>query len=138
VKVRFGRMVLEDTYGPENTDLVVPLRTEYFNGSQYVLNTQDSCTAWDNSNAFVDSLSAVQAGDGTLSAGSSGTDGVILEAPTSVPGTPDTGDVIVTYDAPAWLEGDYDGNGSNEDPTATATFGVYRGHERLIFKREVR
>ena len=51
--------------------------------------------------------------------------------------TPNTGSGVVTYDAPVWLEGDYDGNGSFENPSATATFGIYRGHDRVIYWREV-
>ncbi|MEK9766810.1 MAG: DUF6701 domain-containing protein, partial [Thalassolituus sp.] len=96
--------------------------------------TLDSCFVWDNSNATVDSLSAVQAGTGMLVSGHSGSDGISLQAPTDVAGTPDTGDANVGYNAPAWLEGDYDNDGSFEDPSATATFGVNRGHERLIYR----
>ena len=70
--------------------------------------------------------------------GGSGNSGILLLAPNSVAGTPDTGDATVTYPAPSWLQGDYDGNGSFEDPRGVATFGVYRGHQRLIYQREIR
>ena len=138
ISLRFGRLWLEDSYGPETNDLIMPMRTEYFDGTRYDVNTLDSCFVWDNSNATVDSLSAVQAGTGTLVSGHSGSDGISLQAPTDVAGTPDTGDANVGYNAPAWLEGDYDNDGSFEDPSATATFGVNRGHERLIYRKEVR
>ncbi|MEK9765762.1 MAG: DUF6701 domain-containing protein, partial [Thalassolituus sp.] len=138
VSMRFGRLRLEDTYGPETTDLIMPLRTEYFTGTGYQLNNDDSCTDWNNLQATVDSLSLVMPGTGVLSSGSSGSDGIYLLAPTGVLGIPDTGNATVNYNAPSWLEGDYDGDGTFEDPSATATFGVYRGHQRLIYRREVR
>ena len=139
VDIRFGRLIVEDSYGPENSDLTLPMHTEYYLNGEYLLNTDDSCTDWSSANASVDSLSSVQAGSDTLSAGSSGSDGILLTAPTNVAGTPDTGDATVTYDAPDWLEGDYNGDGSfNNDPSAIATFGIYRGHERVIYKKELR
>ena len=35
-----------------------------------------------------------------------------------------------------WKKDDLDGDGGLDDPTATATFGVYRGHDRVIYWRE--
>ncbi|MEC8443639.1 MAG: DUF6701 domain-containing protein [Pseudomonadota bacterium] len=138
VTVRYGRMRLEDTYGPETATLNMPLRTEYFQDGDYLLNTDDDCTVWDSSNATVSAPSQAGSSSGTLAGGSSGSDGILLQAPTSVPGGPDTGDATVSYDAPAWLEYDYDGDGSPDDPEATASFGLNRGHERVIYRKEVR
>lgn len=138
VSVRFGRLWLEDTYGSDMSDLMMTLRTEYFNGSGYVVNTFDDCYDWDGANASIDSLSVVLSSTGTLTDGSSGNTGLMLQATSDVPGTPDEGDAVVTYAAPAWLQGDYDSNGSFENPEGTATFGINRGHERLIFRQEVR
>ncbi len=139
VDIRFGRLIVEDSYGPENSDLTLPMHTEYYQDGEYILNTFDSCTGWSSVNASVNSLSSVQTDSDTLSSGSSGSDGIRLTAPTNVAGTPDIGDAAVTYDAPAWLEGDFNGDGNfNNDPSATATFGIYRGHERVIYKKEVR
>lgn len=139
VDMRFGRLIVEDSYGPETNSLILPLHTEYFLNGAYQPNTLDSCTTWDNANATVSAMSSVQAGSGTLGSGTSGSDGITLTAPTAVPGTPDTGDATVTYDAPSWLEGDFDNDGNfGDDPEATATFGVYRGHERVIYRKEVR
>jgi len=61
-----------------------------------------------------------------------------LQAPVNAPGTPDTGEATVEYAAPSWLTGDYDNDGSFENPQGTATFGVYRGHEKVIYRRELR
>ncbi len=139
-QIRFGRLWLEDVYGPETEDLEMPLRSEYFNGSRYLQNTDDFATTWDSSSAVVTpaSLSAPGTGTGTVSSGRSDNDGLLLLAPTGVAGTPDTGEATVVYPAPAWLQGDYDGDGSFEDPEGVASFGIYRGHSRRILKREIR
>lgn len=138
VSVRFGRLWVEDSYGPETSDLTIPLRTEYFSNSKYVLNTLDDCTVWDAANASVATLSEVEVSSGTLVNGSSGANGIVLNAPSDVTGTPDTGEATVTYDAPSWLEGDYNNDGTFEDPESMVLFGINRGHERLIYRKEVR
>ncbi len=135
----FGRLWLEDTYGPETRDLFMPLRVEYYDGSRYRTNSNDSCSAWNSSNASAtpSSLTSVGVSSGTLIQGSSEYDGILLLAPTSVVGSPDSGEADVSYTAPVWLQGDYDGNGSFENPQGTATFGVFRGHHRKIYQKEV-
>jgi MSHA biogenesis protein MshQ len=138
--LRFGRMWLEDTYGPETSDLVMPLRIEYYDGGRYLVSDDDSCTTWDSVNASVSpaTLTAIQASSGTVGSGLSGSGGILLQAPVNAPGTPDTGEAAVEYAAPSWLTGDYDNDGSFENPQGTATFGVYRGHEKVIYRRELR
>jgi MSHA biogenesis protein MshQ len=54
----------------------------------------------------------------------------------SAPGAGNTGSVDLTYDAPAWPEFDWNGSGA-EDPTGTASFGHYRGHDKVIYWHEV-
>ena len=117
----------------------MPLRVEYYDGSRYRTNSNDSCSAWNSSNASVIPLSLTSVGvsSGTLIQGSSEYDGILLLAPTSVAGSPDSGEADVSYTAPVWLQGDYDGNGSFENPQGTATFGVFRGHHRKIYQKEV-
>jgi MSHA biogenesis protein MshQ len=139
VDMRFGRLRLSDSFGPENENLTIPLTIEYYDGAGYEVNTVDNDSIWDNSNASINTLSSIVAGGGTFTGGHSGASGVHLLAPTLVPGIPDTGTALINYDAPSWLEGDFDNDGVfDNDPSATATFGVYRGHERVIFRREVR
>lgn len=138
LSVRYGRFWLEDIYGPDVVNLIMPLRTEYFDGSGYVVNPLDDCTTWADTNASIDSISTVLTSSGSLTDGTSGDVGLILEASSVTPGTPDEGDATVTYSAPTWLQGDYDNNGSYENPQGAATFGVNRGHERLIYRKELR
>lgn len=140
VSMRFGRLWLEDAYGPETLDLKVPLRTEFFDGTRYRINEVDDCTSFDSVNAVVtpSTLTQVAASSGTLVSGISPSSGLLLSAPVNVVGVPDTGKASVRYSAPSWLRGDYDGDGSFENPEATATFGIYRGNDRVIYWREIR
>ena len=43
--LRHGRLKLGNAYGSTNTDAVLPLQAQYWGGSSYVLNADDSCTA---------------------------------------------------------------------------------------------
>jgi MSHA biogenesis protein MshQ len=38
---------------------------------------------------------------------------------------------------PGYLQYDWDSNGSDDNPTGIATFGIYRGDDRIIFWREL-
>jgi len=137
--VRYGRLQLDNAYGPETMDLGLNMHTEYFDGNGFVLNADDSC--W-NYNSIVNvsltpvNVTAVVGMTGTLSNGI-GEDAVWMTAPVNIPGTTNTGDVQVIYSAPLWLQDDFDGDGELEDPEGTASFGVYRGHDRIIYWREV-
>lgn len=61
----------------------------------------------------------------------SGLGGALTLRPSGTQGT----DVLV-WDVPLWFEEDEDGDGLLEDPAGLATFGVYRGHDRIIYWRE--
>lgn len=52
---RFGRLRLMNTYGSELLDIRVPLRAEYYTGTGWGLNTDDSCTAIPTSAFFTSS-----------------------------------------------------------------------------------
>jgi len=41
---RYGRLLVENAYGSEFEDLDIGLRLEYFDGNDFVTNTDDSCT----------------------------------------------------------------------------------------------
>jgi len=43
---RYGRLIVENAFGPETEDLGIPFRIEYFDGTNFVTNTADSCTAF--------------------------------------------------------------------------------------------
>ena len=134
-------MEVSNAFGPETEPLAVPLLTSYFDGSTFVTSVTDDCTSYINTDAtlanYRDGLSAQTVTSPLLN--TPVIDGV---APLgsmltiSAPGAGDTGHVDLTYDAPSWLEFDWNGVGV-EDPAGTASFGFFRGHDKVIYWREV-
>jgi MSHA biogenesis protein MshQ len=53
------------------------------------------------------------------------------------PGEGNTGSAGISVDAPGWLEFDWQGAGVS-DPTAKATFGIFRRPSSIIYLREAR
>ncbi|MCD8476378.1 MAG: hypothetical protein LRY40_08895 [Shewanella fodinae] len=44
LNMRHGRIVLANTYGPENQQLLMPGQAQYWNGSHWQLNSDDNCS----------------------------------------------------------------------------------------------
>ena len=139
--MRYGRLLLENAYGPETSDLEMPFQLEYLGADGFALNSADGCWAY-NTGADVTLDQSGLSGGNTSVIASSGTvsggepevgEELILEAP----GAENRGDVIATFAAPQWLQDDFNEDGTLEDPSARATFGVYRGNDRIIYWREV-
>ncbi|MCM0610901.1 hypothetical protein KFJ24_00240 [Marinobacter sediminum] len=130
LEVRYGRWVAENVYGPENvSELYMPFRAEFWNGGRYVQNDADSCSSWSTGPiADPEVHHSLVPGSGSLL---SGLGGPLTLQPSGTQGT----DVLV-WDVPLWFEEDADGDGLLEDPAGLATFGVYRGHDRIIYWRE--
>lgn len=128
--VRYGRLSMENVYGPENiNELLMPFRVEYWNGSRFEVNTADSCTGWNTGNiGGTADHHALASGSGMFSAGEAGP---LRLQPAGSQGT----DTLI-WDVADWLTDDFNGDGSLEDPSALATFGVYRGHDRVIYWQE--
>ncbi|WP_157746893.1 DUF6701 domain-containing protein [Marinobacter sp. LV10R510-11A] len=140
--IRFGRLQLTNAYGPETSDLMVPFQSQYFLSETdgFVPNTADSCWAYNTASSVTIDPSGLSGGS-TSVAGASGTLDNGSPEPGSelvlmAPGESNRGDVPVTFTVPVWLQGDFDNDGAFENPSALATFGVYRGHDRVIYWRE--
>ncbi len=43
VEFRYGRLILDNSFGPESEPLEIPVRVEFYDGSDFVLNEDDSC-----------------------------------------------------------------------------------------------
>lgn len=132
-ELRYGRLQLENAYGPETQSLTLPIRAQYWNGNRYVLNTDDSCWAYSAVNATLNPAGLTSV---------SGQNGILLqgEAPAvalTAPGSGNTGTVQVDYAVPVFLQDDFSGAGLLENPSGLATFGIFRGHDRIIYWREV-
>ncbi len=134
--LRYGRLTVQNAYGSELLDLPMPLTAEYWNGNSWITNAADSCTALikpADGSGLVLNLAYTGTTTSTLSNPLvSGDAGFSLAAP----GATHTGNVDITINSPAWLDFNWKGTGDT-DPTARATFGIYRGNSRFIYIREL-
>jgi hypothetical protein len=157
--LRYGRMVLDNTYGPDREALTVNIKSEYYKAGQWLLNTDDNCTdiaftetsgqlklrdkAGSNIANLFDDVKAAGTGGGVLTEGqSNGNNDLFFSAPNSA------GALILTLDPAAsglndWpdylnIDWDLDGNiDDNDFPSATVTFGQFRGNDRIIHWQEI-
>lgn len=140
-ELRYGRLRLENAFGPETADLVLPMRAEYWDGSAWRLNADESCWSFDTQSEATltpGTLSAVVPNDPVVAWFAGGLPPAGKPLLLSAPGSGRTGVETVNYAVPVYLRHDWDGDGADDDaPSATATFGQYRGHDRIIFWREV-
>lgn len=162
--LRYGRLRLDPAAGPETVALPVNFATEYWTGSQYVLNALDSCTLVPRS-AITYTRLAPTAGapvtvntDANLEVALTGglkTLGVYSAIDASnvrftagkvghhftAPGAGGVGSLVVGIDLTslAWLRYDWDQNLTYNDssiPNVPFTFGTYRGKDRIIYWAE--
>lgn len=151
--LRHGRVIMDNTYGPETETLKMPIRAEYWNGIRWALNTDDSCTtAVYGLGSQIDDTGLGYHFDPDLTTGQSinrsgatsafqmGQFDLLWRAVTTS-GELYRGQVTAPLDVPAWLEWYWNWNGVTpttlSDPRASAYFGRYRGHDRIIYWREV-
>ncbi len=155
IESRYGRWMMSNAFGPETESLVMRANVEYLNGSgNYEINTADNST---NITSLISTTPSGAAGAGEISGivvGSGSTDlnfqaplasgdaGWVFTSPYSLasPGANYTGvvDVQVDLSSLPWLRYDWVGSGTLVDhPGVSASFGQFRGHDRIIYWREV-
>jgi MSHA biogenesis protein MshQ len=151
-EIRFGRAYLENSFGPETSDLPQVLSVEYFDGENFVLADDDTCTPYNSvkvsfgSNEVGLDPANIPAVSGTFVDVDDLADGITrkIVLPAAGEGEDKQGKVEVTYGIYDWLK--YDWNGVDElgddllyddNPSAIATFGLFRGNDRIIYQREV-
>ncbi|MCK4866003.1 MAG: hypothetical protein KAT06_11345 [Gammaproteobacteria bacterium] len=163
-EIRSGRARLENIFGSELTSLTMPLNIEYYSDNTliadtsddgFMLNTDDSCTTYDAT------LGALTNYTGNLSAGETTVTGAGTVAAGeaniafSAPGTDNEGSVNLLLNntsSPGWLTYSWNVDCDNADadddittgidagmcgPFGTASFGLYRGDDRIIYWREI-
>lgn len=138
---RYGRLRLSNVYGSVSP-LQMPVEAQYWSGNSWVKNSGDSCTALAGSNLLL-TPSGWTAVPGALAGGS----GIIALTPTA-PGSikvcadlaPDNGVACSATSANLpWLQSKWPGGAAyNNDPSATATFGIFspEGHKG-VYNREL-
>lgn len=165
LNIRSGRLNVENAFGSELDDLAVPTTVQYFDGNGYVTNTLDSnCSTISLSLSDPDATDSLTAGTGGSNGqtciwdddGESGSSncsaGSVLpglgirqfaEPPLAgdfntwlmAPGAGNTGNMDINGTAPIWLQYNWNGGGLT-DPSGRASFGLFRGDDRIIYWRE--
>lgn len=154
-EIRYGRILLKNALGSELLDLPMPMVAEYYNGSSFVTSTDDTCSVatlsitdpdntdsitpantcfWDTGNKSGSAACATSAPSGkSYQEGASLTNGnfnVVLKAPNA------NGSLSITAAVDNWMTFNWSGTG-NSNPSARASFGLYRGNPKIIYMREV-
>jgi len=163
VPLRFGRLQLMNAIGAQNRDLAMPVLAQYWNGIGFVDNTLDSCSRISSTHVnfgnyrktLTSADSNLQTSPVTVSAGRaklvlskpgagrSGSFDVGLSLSGSATAStcmasfnPVAGDVATTGAGMGYLRGAWCGSAFDKDPSARATFGLYRGADNLLYQRE--
>jgi MSHA biogenesis protein MshQ len=142
VEIRFGRLSLENSFGPETSDFPQPKQLEHYDGGVFVASSNASCVDYNMSRmslsnislapSFTDIFTNPAGGSGYFNAGKT------REIQLRATGDGNQGQIGVSYDDYDWLEYDWDDDGVyDNDPNAVATFGLFRGNDRIIHWREV-
>lgn len=142
-EVRFGRLFIHNAYGPETNAVEQAWQTEYFDGSTFLVNTDDDNTTYDFSG--VNSITVVDVGDvsdpfqstdSTITADT----GAFSQGRTTAIWSATVGQRYGTlnfiYTVQPWLTYDWSGTGF-EDPNANVSFGQYRGIDKVIYWKEI-
>jgi hypothetical protein len=155
---RYGRLALANAHGSELLALPVLIEAQYWDGSYFVRNVADACTQlsanqvalanWRRDLAPCETSATLSgrfvAGRGNLrlsapGAGNTGSVdltvqlGVTASGSACVGGTPGPAAAA----AQTWLQGAWGGGPYNQNPSARASFGLYRGSKTLIYQREM-
>ena len=159
VEIRFARMVLENSYGSENSQLRAQLKLQFYDGDKFNLHADDSCLStlindkksgakysgnmslWDYRLIDIDT-DAIQVGDTDASISGVFQSGLQQQLFFSPPSN--QGSLEWEYEVPSWfkfkwniLDEDSDGNFYDDNPSSILSFGIYRGNDRIISWREV-
>tara|TARA_R110000851_G_scaffold1274_3_gene4629 strand:- start:26337 stop:28925 length:2589 start_codon:yes stop_codon:yes gene_type:complete len=142
--LRHGRVVMDNTYGPENEILRMPTYAQYWNGSDWITNIDDSCThvsdALDGTEIYAPSLTAGQtvtrSDGGSLVSG-----GQLILLWQNSGSVAYRGQVTAPLQVDGWLKWYWNWDQVSPtqlyEPRASAFLGRYRGHDRIIYWREV-
>lgn len=157
---RFGRLFLESTFGSEIAPLPMPMQTEFFDGSGFVIHNDangggiglgDSCTPLAPTDLILsNNLQGPETDGDILIFGTASTTATIGNNPLTQgdaalsftpPGAGNTGHADVTTALTIlglpYLLYDWDSDGLfDNDPQERATFGIFQGSSVIIYQRE--
>ena len=137
--LRFGRLRMDNVFGPELNPLLMPVFTEFWNGTSFQKNILDTCTTITNADliavASPPGLSVPVVVNAPASAGD-----VNLSFPSPGAGNDGFIDTITDLNSAAhlWLRFDWDADGVfDNDPVAQATFGIFDGNPVQIYIQQI-
>ncbi len=164
-EIRSGRTHVENSFGSELVDMAITAQVEFYNTNGFEINTADTCSVITATLTDIGTdpinIGTGLAGetciwdDDAESGADNCTNAAILPGPINsqfeeppiagsfnlfllAPDANNTGDIGITLISPTWLKYDWDGDGNHDnDPTGVASFGLYRGDDRVIYWREV-
>ncbi len=139
VDVYYGRLAVLPAQGSETEPLDIDLEAQVFTNGAFVEHLSDSCSTYQAADVTLgnyrfnldpgETTVVSPAASAVLDQGHANpTEPLLLSAP----GTGNEGVVEVLLNVPAWLRFDWLGTGDT-NPSADATFGRFRGHDRIIF-----
>ena len=144
--IRYGRLHINNAFGAETAMVSQVWQMEYYDGSNFVLNALDSDTDYDLSQIGVVTVTDVGDAAAPLLSTDSSASGEIADTGVFASGLLQVnwaataggryGTLRFPYNIDSWLEYDWSGSG-DEDPEASVTFGQYRGHDRVIYWKEI-
>ncbi|MFM7784999.1 MAG: DUF6701 domain-containing protein, partial [Gammaproteobacteria bacterium] len=152
-QLRYGRLATQNVLGSEMQALPVPVTVQYHDGRGFVLNDADSCTQLTAETldfgvgSYAEEPAAgtlsfpIGRGTSTASMPSTTLSAGRLDLLLSAPGAGNVGDIDYLIDlAPlgmTWLLYDWDGDRRYIDsPRGRASFGIYSGPSRVVYRRE--
>ncbi len=142
-----GRLLLDNANGSESSALTMPFYLQYWNGSAYALNSSDNCSSLSTSYLQMNgaaSWSGIKLKTSSTTTGSSAATTATLSPALVAQGSsaiqftaPNASgwvDVAAGSGLPLWMQDLAQTSGLTP---ARASFGYYRGNDRLIYRREV-
>lgn len=153
-RLLFGRFNLVGGGGVQGEPINVPLQAQYWNGSSFQTNTNDSFSTFNGSHHCSNVIwpstggidgNVVLSGSDKISSGESRD--IIARQTTSVreqvqlwlrlDASSPSANCVGTNNGQTWMMYDWNQNGTDEEnPTAVVTFGIFRGNDRVIFRGE--
>lgn len=138
LSVFYGRLAILPSQGPEDQNLDIGVEAQVFSNGAFIEFPQDQCSTYAGSQLSLLSYSGnLESGEtlvsGPVSAVSliDGSDDPSDRLLLSAPGVGNDGSVEVELQVPLWLRYPWFGSGE-VNPRSQATFGRYRGHDRII------
>lgn len=158
-RVRYGRLRMGGASGSQLLAMRIPVEAQYWNGSVFVTNLLDSCTTLSSTNVGLGNFGgALNSGETTASIVNSPLQSGRSAIQLSAPGAANAGSVDVTLNlgsganadacaafAPAAAAGNLahlrglwcnPPNTYTKDPSVRARFGINRGSDQSIYRRE--